>query len=272
MTEQRNKSTWRRALGVLAIVLLAATAFTGTACGDSADEETNNGVSNNDVHRTAEGLSIQIPPGVTINNDGSDFIDTTSSDCGAEDPTGWCYDEGHSSVRWETAYHGKHALMTGQFGTSQIDIRFDQNDLENSSVQAAVQLSSVFTGEPGRDNLGGCLMGSFGVEVEQNTDGEWAIADESTDVATFTSKTVEKRGDGYVAVGTLDFKGVQSDVELEFAYTGIDEIDAHGGPIDEAGFIGEFTFKANSIFGVDSSSINDNVTVLIDAQFAKPAQ
>ena len=171
---------------------------------------------------------------------------------------GWSFDQNHSSVRWETAYLGSSALLTGRFNDFVIELDFDEDDPENISVVGKVTLSSVNTGEPGRD--GGCLLSTFAVETN--------------DEAIFTSKSVSFDGSGgYEVLADLDFHGVTSEVIMKLSYIGSTRFDEssglHGAPFTVAGFNGEFEFQAKSIFGIESSNISDRVLVRINAQYKK---
>ena len=46
---------------------------------------------------------------------------------------GYTFDKTHSSVRWETAYLGTSALLTGRFNSFDVAIEFDEDNPENSS-------------------------------------------------------------------------------------------------------------------------------------------
>ena len=169
----------------------------------------------------------------------------------------WNFDKTHSSIRWETAYLGTAALLTGRFNDFTIEIEFDEDNPENIVLSGQVTLSSVNTGEPGRDQ--GCLLGTFGVE--------------ESDLAVFESTGVafdEKDATGYLVTGDLTFHGVTSNLEMKLNYLGTDLIDLRGIPTNVAGFEGQFEFNAKSIHGIESSSIADRVVININAQFLQP--
>ncbi len=163
----------------------------------------------------------------------------------------WTFDKAHSNVRWETAYQGSAALLTGRFNQFDVQIQFDESNPDLISITASVVLSTVNTGEPGRD--GGCLLNTFDVAT--------------SDVATFVSTSCEfdPFSSGYLVTGNLTFHGVTDEVtmKLDYAGTAFNE----SGNYDLAGFSGEFDFFATSIFGIESSSISDKVTVLINSQY-----
>ncbi|MGI9544001.1 MAG: YceI family protein [Cyclobacteriaceae bacterium] len=175
---------------------------------------------------------------------------------------GWSFDKTHSSVRWETAYLGTAALLTGRFNEFEIEVEFDEANPENIYVMGKVSLSTVNTGEPGRD--AGCLLSTFGAEG-----GEPFIADE----AMFESKSVvfdESDPNGYVITGDFTFHGVTEEVIMKLTYFGTDLLDLRGTPTNVAGFEGQFEINAKTVFGIESSSISDRVVININGQFRQP--
>ena len=169
----------------------------------------------------------------------------------------WNFDKTHSSVRWETAYLGTAALLTGRFNEFVIEMEFDEDNPENIVLSGQVTLSTVNTGEPGRDQ--GCLLGTFGVE--------------ESDLAIFESTNVEFDNTdptGYIVTGNLTFHGVTSDLEMKLNYLGTDLVDLRGTPTNVAGFEGQFEMNAKSVFGIESGSIADRVVINVNAQFRQP--
>ena len=169
----------------------------------------------------------------------------------------WSFDKTHSSVRWESAYLGTAALLTGRFNDFAIEIEFDEDNPENIVLSGQVTLSTVNTGEPGRDQ--GCLLGTFGVE-----ESDLALFESTSVVLDDTDPT------GYIVTGNLTFHGITSDLEMKLNYLGTDLLDLRGTPTNVAGFEGQFEFNAKSVFGIESNNIADRVVVNINAQFRQP--
>lgn len=171
---------------------------------------------------------------------------------------GYGFDKTHSSVRWETFYLGTAALLTGRFNDFAIEVELDQEDPTNIYVMGKVTLSSVNTGEPGRD--AGCLLGTFGTDV--------------SDEAIFVSKSSKEDGQGgYDVTGDLTFHGVTDEVVLKLRLVNNQYFDENSGvrnaPLYVAGLSGEFEFNAKSVFGIESGNISDRVVVKINAQFKR---
>lgn len=197
------------------------------------------------THEDTIDVNIQ-PPSY---NYGTSQIDTSG---------GWTFNKSHSNVMWETPYLGVGATLTGRFNSFVAEINFDEDNPENTSFVGKVTLSSVNTGEPGRD--GGCLLTTFGTEV--------------SDEAVLASKSVVKDGKGgYNVVADLSFHGFVKEVQMKLTYTGITFFDVDSGlngtPFSLAGFTAEFEFNAISDFGIASANIADKVLVRINAQFKK---
>lgn len=168
---------------------------------------------------------------------------------------GWTFDKTHSNIGWETAYLGSSALLTGRFNSFAIELEFAENKPEQTTVKASVVLSSVNTGEPGRD--AGCLLGTFGTDV--------------SDAATFTSTKVDFDGEGgYIVDGTLSFHGKTSPVIMKLKYVGTTYFpEGRNGPYYVAGFSAEFEFLAKSGHDIQSTNIADLVKIKANAQFRK---
>ncbi len=184
----------------------------------------------------------------------------------------WRFDKPHSNIEWETAYLGELALLTGRFSNFNIDLVFDEKNIENSSIDAYVVITSNITGEPNRDRLGGCLTNTLGVIHNGDTleDGSLDPAgiDSLSNVASFSSTNISRiEGNEYLAKGFLNFHGVKSPIDLTFRLVEYyDRSEAKDGTDLRAGFSGEFTMFAKSIFEVESNNIGDEVTIKINCE------
>jgi polyisoprenoid-binding protein YceI len=113
-------------------------------------------------------------------------------------------DPAHSTV----GFNVKHMMVStvhGRFNDFSGQIVYDDKDISKSSVKVAIKTASVNTDNTGRDND---LRGANFLDVEKFPE------------ITFQSKSVEKKGDGYVAHGTLTIHGVAKDVDLPFTLNG----------------------------------------------------
>jgi len=169
--------------------------------------------------------------------------------------SGWNFDKTHSNVMWETPYKGVASMLTGRFNTFSTTVDFRGDHPELTSFSGFVVLSSVNTGEPGRD--GGCLLTTFGTTTVSDT-------------ARLISKKVEFDGKGgYVATADLDFHGVKKEVKVALTYSGKTLIPGTA-PYYVAGLTGKFEFNAISDFALVSNNIADGVVVTMNMLFRHP--
>jgi len=172
---------------------------------------------------------------------------------------GWTFNKTHSSVLWETDYLGVSALLTGRFNSFNAIAEFDEDNPENSTLSGWVVLSSVNTGEAGRD--AGCLLTTFGTLT---------IGDTAKFVT--TSIAFDNLG-GYIAHADLDFHGVKKDVLVQLNYTKSTRFDENSGiggaPFTIAGLTGQFEINAKTDFAIVSTSIADRVRIKVNCQFKK---
>ncbi|MBP6827869.1 MAG: YceI family protein [Saprospiraceae bacterium] len=169
--------------------------------------------------------------------------------------SGWNFDKTHSNVMWESPYKGVASLLTGRFNTFSTTVNFREDHPELSTFSGFVVLSTVNTGEPGRD--GGCLLTTFGTTT-------------ISDTARLVSKTVEFDGKGgYIATADLNFHGVTKEVKVQLNYSGKTYIEATA-PYYVAGLTGQFEFNAISDFALVSTNIADRVVVKLNMLFRHP--
>lgn len=124
----------------------------------------------------------------------------------------WAADEYKiDPVHSRVGFAVKHMVINtvhGRFTDFNGTILFDDKDPSKSSVAVAIKTASINTDNSGRDND---LRSANFLEVEKYPE------------ITFKSKSVEKKGNSYVAHGTLTIKAVSKDVDLAFTL---------GGPLD----------------------------------------
>ena len=113
-------------------------------------------------------------------------------------------DPNHSSVNFSVT-HLMVSTVNGRFTTFEGKILYDGKDVTKSSVNVDIKTASVNTDNTSRDND---LRSAGFFDAEKFPD------------ITFQSKSVEKKGNDYVAHGTLTIKGVAKDVDLPFELKG----------------------------------------------------
>src|SRR5437899_9519086 len=109
----------------------------------------------------------------------------------------------HSSVRF-TVKHMMVSTVPGRFGDFSGAIVYDDKDPSKSSVNVTIKSASISTDNTQRDTH--LKSGDF-LDVEKFPE------------ITFQSKSVAKKGDSFVAHGTLTIRGVAKEVDLPFTLT-----------------------------------------------------
>jgi polyisoprenoid-binding protein YceI len=119
----------------------------------------------------------------------------------------------HSSVNFSVT-HMSVSTVNGRFTDFEGKIIFDDKDTTKSSVSVKIKAGSINTDNSSRD---GDLKSPKYFDVEKFPE------------LTFQSKSVEKKGDNYVAHGTLTIHGVAKDIDLPFELKG--PVDSKNGKI-----------------------------------------
>jgi polyisoprenoid-binding protein YceI len=113
-------------------------------------------------------------------------------------------DPAHSSIEFSV----KHMVISnvkGSFDKFDAVIVYDPDNIESSSVDVSIDVTSVDTKDGKRD--------------EHLRSADFLDAENHPQI-TFKSDKIKKSGDGYVAVGTLTIRGVSKQVELPFELNG----------------------------------------------------
>ena len=113
------------------------------------------------------------------------------------------FDKAHTRIGF-TAQHLIISSVDGRFKDFDGVIVVDP-DITKSSVKITIKTASVDTDNSQRDND---LRNSEFLDVAKYPE------------MTFVSDKIEKRGDGYVAIGTFTLKGVSKKIELPFTFAG----------------------------------------------------
>jgi polyisoprenoid-binding protein YceI len=113
-------------------------------------------------------------------------------------------DASHSNIGF-TVRHMVVAKVSGSFRKFSGTIVYDEQDVAKSSVTVAIKTASIDTDNERRDNH--LRSGDF---FNAATDS----------LITFVSNKIEKRGEGYVAVGDFTLRGVTKQIELPFTILG----------------------------------------------------
>lgn len=117
----------------------------------------------------------------------------------------WQFDPNHGEIVFKV----QHVLgfVTGIFEKYNGTVRFDPNDLSGSSIDVTIEVDSLDTRVPKRDNH---LRSKDFFEVKKYP------------TITFVSNEIRNTGGNrYIAKGQLTMKGVTKTIELPFTFLGI---------------------------------------------------
>ena len=133
------------------------------------------------------------------------FLPVVLAVCGSA----WAADEYkidpvHSNIGFAVR-HLAVSTVHGRFNDFTGSIILDEKDPSKSSVDVVIKTASINTDNNMRDND---LRSANYLDTTKFPE------------LTFKSRSVEKKGDGYIAHGTLTIHGVSKDVDLPFTLTG----------------------------------------------------
>ncbi len=120
------------------------------------------------------------------------------------DTVAYKLDPAHTAVGFGVK-HLTVSTVRGQFGEFTGEFNVDENDLTKSSFEVHIKTASVNTQNERRDND---LRSPNFFDAANNPE------------IVFKSKRIEKKGDGYVAIGDLTIRGVTREVALPFTLAG----------------------------------------------------
>jgi polyisoprenoid-binding protein YceI len=116
----------------------------------------------------------------------------------------WKADTAKSQINFTVK--GPFGTVHGKFSGLKSDIKFDKDNLSGSSVIASIDAKTVSTG-----------IGLRNRDLRKKE--EWLNTDKYP-LISFHSKKIEKKGDGYVAIGELTMKDKTKPVEIPFTFVG----------------------------------------------------
>ena len=180
----------------------------------------------------------------------------------------WTFDKAHSNVNWETKYMDySSGMLTGRFNNFGFfpKFTFNESNLNLFSLNAWVQLSSVDSGELGRDGPGKCIRSYMGVTYLATNK---TITDPLSDTAWFRSTSISRSGNGFVVRGSFYFNRYRSPsgypdgskivkpALLYLFYNGTRDFDTNGDNITDryrASFTGRLSFLRSDHMDVNST-------------------
>ena len=110
-----------------------------------------------------------------------------------------------SKAKVQFTVKGPFGTVHGNFSSLKATIQFNEKDLAASSITASIGAETVSTG-----------IGLRNSDLRKKE--EWLNAPKFP-VVSYKSQKIEKKGDGYLAVGELTLKGITKAVEIPFTFS-----------------------------------------------------
>lgn len=151
----------------------------------------------------------------------------------------WKIDSEKAMVKFSLQAHGQELI--GNFKGAKGEVKFDENDLGNSSFNCTIDIGTINTGIEARDKH---LQkkGYFGAELSP--------------VGKFTSTKIEKTATGYITTGNFMLKATTKEISIPFVYEGTKT---------EGTFKGSFKIKRSDYnIGEADDDISDDVTISLE--------
>jgi polyisoprenoid-binding protein YceI len=164
-------------------------------------------------------------------------------------------DKNHTRVSF-TVKHMVINKVTGIFRDFSGAVEYDPKDVTKSSVNGTIKAASIDTNSENRDN--DLRSGEGWFEVEKYPE------------ITFQSKSIEKKGDGYVVHGTFTMHGVTKDVAFNATLSGPIK-DPYGNSrigIEVTGTVNRQDYGLTWSHKLDTGGLvaGDDVQILINAE------
>jgi polyisoprenoid-binding protein YceI len=171
----------------------------------------------------------------------------------------WSLDPNHSGVHFKVRHIGL-SNVRGRFNRYEATLNVGDT-LDDTQVEATVELASVDTNQPDRDAH---LLGTDFFSAEQHP------------TMTFRSTAIYEKGDGeYELVGELTLNGITRPVPLQVEFHGTQVFPGDGK--EHAGFSAttviprdDFGVDFNMPLGLDTFALGKKISVELELQFVAP--
>jgi polyisoprenoid-binding protein YceI len=135
-------------------------------------------------------------------------VTIAAGDRAVSEPVPWSVDVAHTGINFSVRHF--FTPVQGTFDDYEVNLLFDRENPENSSVEVKIAVTSVNTGNERRDN--------------HLRSGDWFEA-ETYPYLTFKSTSIKRvSGDKFIATGELTIKETTREVELPITLLGINDL------------------------------------------------
>ena len=172
----------------------------------------------------------------------------------------WNVDALHSEVQFKVK-HLVISTVTGSFKSFSGSAVTEGDEFENAAIEFTIDVNSVDTGQPGRD--------------EHLKNADFFEAETYPQFKFVSTGFTKIKGDLYKLIGNLTIKGITKEVELEAEYGGTEK-DTFGnikvgfevtGAIDRK----DFNVKFNGLTETGGLALGEIIKIIANIQLAKPA-
>ncbi len=151
----------------------------------------------------------------------------------------WKIDSEKAMVKFSIQAHGQELI--GNFKGAKGEVKFDENDLANSSLNCTIDITTINTGIGGRDT---------------HLQSKEFFSAATSPVSKFTSTKIEKTAAGYTATGNLLMKETTKEISIPFVYEGSKAAGT---------FKGSFKIRRSDYkIGEADDEIGDDVTISLE--------
>lgn len=170
---------------------------------------------------------------------------------------GWTIDPAHSSARFAIR-HMMISNVNGSFGKVTGNVQYDGKNLPKANVEATIDVNSIDTNEPKRD--------------EHLRSKDFFDAEKYPTI-TFKSKKVIQDKEGFKILGTLTMHGVSKDVTLDAEPMG-PIVNAHGKTRTGTSATTkinrkDFGISYNAALDNGGAMVGDDVKITLDVEMVK---
>jgi len=120
----------------------------------------------------------------------------------------WNLDQAHTSINFTVNHFA--TPVTGRFDDYEIDLKFDPNNQDKSSVDVRIRTGSINTGSRQRDKH---------LKTE-----DWFDSKKFPEMFFSSSEILRKKDGSYIARGTLSIKGIDKEIELPFKLLAVERL------------------------------------------------
>jgi len=172
----------------------------------------------------------------------------------------WNVDPLHSEVLFKVK-HLVISTVTGSFKSFSGKVVTEEDQFENAEIEFAIDVHSVDTGQPGRD--------------EHLRNADFFEAETHPQFRFVSTSFTKIKADLYKLVGNLTIKGITKEVELEAEYGGTEK-DSWGnikvgfevsGTIDRK----DFNVTFNALTETGGLALGEKIKIIANIQLAKQA-